>query len=88
MKTRDWAKEWMVNDGSTGGRSPSPYRSQSLGGEDRATIGDQGVALVPTQCWVGVNAHRGSILLSRGNCLITMTHTAARMMECLLASCT
>ena len=59
----------MVNDGSTGGRSPSPYRSQSLAGEDRATIGDRGVALLPTQCWVGINAHCGSTLLSRGNFL-------------------
>ena len=78
----------MVNDGSTGGRSPSPYRSQSLGGEDRATIGDRDVALLPTQYWVGVNALPGSTLLSRGNFLITMIRTAARMTECTLASCT
>ena len=77
-----------MNDGSTGGRSPSPYRSQSLGGEDRAMIGDRDVALLPTQCWVGVNALPGSTLLSRGNFLITMMRTAARMMECSLASCT
>ena len=59
----------MVNDGSTGGFSPSPYRSQSLGGEDRATIGDRDVALLPTLCWVGINAFPGSTLLSRGNFL-------------------
>ena len=88
MKTRDWTEERMVNDNPTGGRSPSPYRSQSLGGEDRATIGDRGIALLPTQCWIGVNAHRGFTSLPRGNFLITMTRTAARMMECLLASCT
>ena len=78
----------MVNDGSTGGLSPSPYRSQSLGSEDRATIGDRDAALLPTQCRVGINAHPGSTLLSRGNVLITMMRTAARMMECSLASCT
>ena len=52
MRISDGAKEWMVNDGSTGGLSPSTYRSQSLGGIDRALIGDQGVALLPTK---GVN---------------------------------
>ena len=78
----------MVNDGSTGGLSPSPYRSQSLVGEDHATIGDRDVALLPTQCWVGINAFPGSTILSRGNFLITMIRSAARMMECSLASCT
>ena len=88
MRTRDWAMEWMVNDGSTGALSPSPYRSQSLGGEDRATIGDRDVALLPPQCWVAINALSGSTLLSGGNFLITMMRTAARMTECSLASCT
>ena len=78
----------MVNDGSTGGLSPSPYRSQSLAGEDCPTIGDRDVALLPTQRWVGINALPGSTLLSRGNFLITMMRTAARMMECSLVSCT